>query len=68
MSHQHLTFYRKRFLANLPLIIGFFGSKELVFEKPCPESVIRQIFQKRFLELFQLQYTQFQARHFLAKS
>lgn len=68
MSHQHLALYRKRFLANMPLITGFFGSKELVFAETCPQSVIRQIFQRHFLELFHLQYARFQARHFLAKS
>jgi hypothetical protein len=68
MSHQHLVLYQKRFLANMPLIIGFFGSKEFVFADTCPESVVRRIFQRRFLELFHLQYAQFQARHFLAKS
>jgi hypothetical protein len=68
MSHQHLTFYRKRFLANIPLIIGFFGSREFVFSKACPESIIRRIFHRHFLELFHVQYAQFQARHFLAKS
>ena len=68
MSHQHLTLYRKRFLANMPLIIGFFGSKESVFTNASPESIVRQIFQKRFLELFNLQYVQFQTRCFLAKS
>lgn len=68
MSHQHLVLYRKRFLENMPLIIGFFGSKEFVFAKSSPESVVRQIFKRRFLELFNLQYLQFQTRHFLAKS
>jgi hypothetical protein len=63
LSHQHLVFYKKRFLENLPLIIGFFSSA--VSE---PESVVRRIFQGRFLQPFNLQYFQFQAHHFLAKS
>lgn len=63
LSHQHLVLYKKRFLENMPLIIGFFGSQEVR-----AELVIRRIFRARFLEPFNLQYFQFQAHHFLAKS
>ena len=68
LSHQQLVFYKKRFLGNMPLIIGFFGSKEFIFAKADLKSVIRRIFKAHFLEPFNLQYFQFQARHFLAKS
>lgn len=68
MSHQHLVFYKKRFLMNLPLMISFLSSNEIVFANISSQSVIQNIFQRCVLEVFHFQYFQFQTRHFLGKS
>lgn len=70
ISHQHLVFYRKRFLANLPLILGFFGSRELVFGEDFHsrlQAIIRQICRYP-LPTFHLEHFLVQTRCFLSKS
>ena len=63
-STQHIRFYRRRFLANLPLITGFFSSKEIAFAQCDPAVLIRQISSYR-LPRFTEEYFSFNACHFL---
>ncbi|MGE5605653.1 MAG: DUF6431 domain-containing protein [Bacteroidota bacterium] len=68
--HQNLVFYRKRFLANLPLILGYFGTRELVFSEDfqsCVQAVTRQICRCP-LPVFHLELFFVQSRSFLSKS
>jgi transposase-like protein len=69
ISHQHIVFYRKRFLKNFPLILGFWGSQEFVFSDE-PNSrliaVIRQIY-RHSLSIFNLDYFSVWSKSFLCK-
>jgi hypothetical protein len=70
ISHQHLVFYRKRLVANLPLILGFFGSKELVFSEDSHtrlQAILHQICRYP-LPVFHLEYFWVQAGSCLSKS
>jgi transposase len=42
-SVQHIRFYHRRLLANLPLIAGFFSANEILFTPSDPVVLIRQI-------------------------
>lgn len=65
-SPHHIRFYRRRFSENLPLLIGFFGSKEIVFVHADLPLLIIQI-SRYSLPRFSLEYFSFNARHFLSK-
>jgi hypothetical protein len=69
LSHQQIVFFKKRFSKNLPLILGFFGSRDIVFAQSDFEemrsAIIRRIFQNRYLHFFNLEFAAFQAVHFL---
>lgn len=71
MSHQHVCFYRKRLLKNRPLIIGFFGSRGVVFVETedvfWPRAFVREVCWRFGLQPFSLEYFSFQARHFMSK-
>jgi hypothetical protein len=72
LSHQQLVFFKKRFSKNLPLILGFFGSREITFDQSNYEelyrTIIQRIFQNRYLHSFSMEYTEFHAVHFLSRS
>ncbi len=67
LAYQHISFYRRRFLRNLPLLAGFFGSRKIPIFPPAllPEAFVAEI--KRY-GLFSLvcEYCDFQSRHFLS--
>jgi len=63
-SVQHIRFYSRRFLDNLPLIIGFFSSKDILFAQNDPPVLVRHIF-RYSLARFSKEYFSFNARHFL---
>ena len=72
LSHQHISFYCRRLVNNRPLIVGFLGSKGVVFA--CsndsglwPQPFIQETC-KLNLESFSLSYFNLQARHFLSKA
>jgi hypothetical protein len=69
LSHQQIVFFKKRFSKNLLLILGFFGSRDIVFVQSDFEelrsAIIRRIFQNRYLHSFNLEFAVFQAVHFL---
>jgi transposase-like protein len=70
ISHQHLVFYRKRLITNLPLILRFLGSKEIVFSEDSHtrlQAILHQICW-RPLPVFHLEYFWVQARSLLSKS
>ncbi len=71
MSHQHLSFYRKRLFTNKALITGFFGSKGIVLAEPSSplwaQDFINQAYQAFGLPDFNAKYFSFQARGFLSK-
>jgi transposase-like protein len=69
LSHQQLSFYRKRICDNQPLITAFLGQQGLFLADLEPGSWLeawsKHVF--RQLEIFHLTYFTFQARHFMAK-
>jgi len=71
MSHQNIFFYRKRLLSNRPLIVGFFGSKGVVFNEAGDTYWLRAFMagvqREPSLWQFSLEYFNFQARHFMSK-
>jgi hypothetical protein len=67
LSHQHICFYRRRFLRNLPLLAGFLGSRGIPIASPTllPELFVAEI-RRCGLSSFSLDYFSFQSRHFLS--
>lgn len=63
-SRQHIRFYRQRFLDNLPLITGFFSSREILFSQSNPAVFIHQIL-RYGLPRFSAEYFSFNLCHFL---
>jgi len=69
ISHQHLVFYRKRFLENFPLILGFWSSQKFIFsDEPNSQliAVVRQIYRHPLL-MFNLDYFSVWSKSFLCK-
>jgi len=63
LSYQHISFYRRRFIRNLPLLAGFLASMGMT-AAPCPNAMVSGI--RRYgLSSFTLDYFSFQSRHFL---
>jgi len=66
MSHQHITFYRKRIVENRPVIFGFLGSMEIVIqaEQPWLEAFCRIVY-RWGIQDFNLRYFDFIAKSFV---
>ncbi len=67
LSHQHISFYRRRFVKSKPLLAGFFGSRPIPIFLPAaaPEDFVAEIKRYRLVP-FALDYFTFQSRHFLS--